>query len=346
MELTRGRKAAGLGLALLLTANDVAQSEYDQAYFADLSYSSYFFLVWFTTSLAALAFPLAVAAEHAWRRATLREGWREYVGARLRPRLEENARVSGRAAAAVAAANVLSTYMWYASLSSTPVSVNSPLSRACTLVLVFAVSVVVLREQATARKVAAVAVALAGVALTGYGHFRDRGGPGEQAGAAHGYLLILGAAAMWAAYEALFRLKVGRANAHGVLLSVSAQGAAVLAAGPVCVPLAVGAGLEPWPDLGDRRVVAFLLVNAAFVTTYVCLYSLAMSVTSPLFITLVGLVGIPGAAAADYALHGTRPGAWTCAGMAAVVCAVLVMASAGRGGRKERRGDSYVELHE
>lgn len=336
----------GIVLVLLLAANSVLQAEYDQAVYSSLDYSSYYFLVYFTASLTALLFPVAVCLDLAWYYAAASgRPARGYASARLRPLLEANPgyslRAYARASVPLSALNFFGSYAWYMSLDLTPVSVNSPLFRASAMLLVFALSVLFLGERAAGHKLAAVALCVLGVALVGWGNYRwpatDAAAREGRGGTARGYALILLAAALWAVYEVVFRLRVGRANAMGVTLLVSMQGVAAFAALWAGVPLVAGAGLEPWPDLGDRRVVAFLWANWAFAATYYLMYGVGMAVTSPTFMTVAGTLGVPAAGAADVLLHGAAFSAASVAGMVCTVAGVLVMSLGEVAGRRLRR---------
>lgn len=346
----RAAKVGALLSVLALTTSSVAQAEFIQASLGgSFRFRANFFLFYATAVCTLPAVPAAAFAQYAWRRyaigeqssATMASHWRDF----LLPRLEANEAFSlSRYAAAAAPLNALtfaSFYLFVLALEDTPVSVGTSVFRAATVCLVFALSVVLLREPPTPVRVAATALCVAGVAMAGYGNYRwPSDGDAERsghAGAARGYALMGSGALLWASHDVLFQRAVGRPNGYGVaLLTFFGQAFAALAYWPVWLAVSLS-GAEPWPDFGDSRTGVLVLVNSAF--SAVPWHSIALSLAGPLFTDLAGTMAVPMSGVADVVLHGASYAPLTVCGMVTVTCGIAVVSLAGHVGG----GDGVVD---
>lgn len=89
---------------------------------------------------------------------------------------------------------------------------------------------------------------------------------------------------------------------HGILLVNTMMGAAVLLVLWPFIPIFFSTGVEPPANLSSVDVNVFLLINASFTVSYYLLYTFGMTATSPLYISMTSLVGMPMAAFADWIL--------------------------------------------
>jgi drug/metabolite transporter (DMT)-like permease len=117
---------------------------------------------------------------------------------------------------------------------------------------------------------------------------------------------------------------------HGVLLVNTLMGLVVLLVLWVPIPILSYTGIETldiWTDSSNnmKEVILFLCANAGFAVSYYLLYTFGMTATSPLYMSLTGMIGIPTAALADWILKDKTFGPLTLTGMGLVSLGVLAI---------------------
>jgi len=110
---------------------------------------------------------------------------------------------------------------------------------------------------------------------------------------------------------------------HGILLINSMMGGVVLLGLWPLIIILFYSGVEPVADVTSIDIDLFLLVNACFAVSYYILYTFGMTATSPLYISMTGLVGMPMAALADWVLKSKEFSTLTLVGMGLVCLGVL-----------------------
>lgn len=226
----------------------------------------------------------------------------------------------------------------FVSLDLMPVAINGAIYRS-TMVFVFILSILFLKEVIVFLKLVALALCVAGVVVVGIGNYQSDDSAKNEV---LGYVLVLVSSFLYACYEVSihtttsrttdhddilqvgYRRWIGEANVHGILLINSMMGFVVLVGLWFLIPVFWATGVEPSVTF-DYDIVLFLLANAGFVVSYYLLYTFGMTATSPLYMNTTGLVGMPMAAVADWLLKGKHFAPLTLGGMALVTLGVLAI---------------------
>jgi solute carrier family 35 protein F3/4 len=217
---------------------------------------------------------------------------------------------------------------WAVAVSKTTVAVFMAINMsAC--VPIFALSVIFLGESVTAPKIACVACCLGGVVLVSVRTAQLKP-TGEDAS---GLFWSFGYLALFSIYMLVWGAKVTARVKPGVPDRTTLPMIVLLGFATLCLlwwPLLVldKLGVEPlvFPTAEQWRVVGAVAALAIFSNLT---FMLALSASTPLFVTIGQVLQIPGAAAADLVLHGVALDPWSCAGYVLISCGFVAFSLQG-----------------
>lgn len=310
---------------LFLVANSVGQSQYARISYGRLSFTSYYFLCWFTNIWLSLLFPLYLLFAFVRYLCSGPETKKTGFVGHVRQMLMANPHFSWKKYLLLGLAltffNFFSSYIWYISLNLLPVSINTSLYKS-SLIFVFILSAIFLRERIVVLKIIALVLCIAGLCMVGVGHYFES--HTETIGAASGYILVIASALLWAGYEVLFRARIGSANPAGVLLIVTLLGlySLVLLWPPLLFLPVIHA--EP-AVIFTPQVIQFLAVNAVLAVTYYLCYAFGIALSSAVYMSVSGMLSIPVAGLVDGLLIGVYLSPLSISGMALVFVGVLLV---------------------
>eukprot|EP01062_Namystynia_karyoxenos_P082059 TRINITY_DN9160_c0_g1_i2.p1 TRINITY_DN9160_c0_g1~~TRINITY_DN9160_c0_g1_i2.p1 ORF type:complete len:441 (+),score=126.69 TRINITY_DN9160_c0_g1_i2:111-1325(+) len=243
-------------------------------------------------------------------------------GRSLRHALAATGFFSWKAAAATAAwMGVLYKYnaFWAAAMSVTSVAVFYSISQSY-CVIVFLLSVALLGERVTPFKVVSVCFCVGGVLLISLAPDSGDNTSTRVMGIVYTLIFTLG--------QAIFTVLWGHflhgADVATVFLFLGLMGMSSIVLCWPPLPLLQWWGVEDLPVPTATQAGLIALVAATAVANNFTLM-LALSVTTPLFVSIGKVLQIPMSAAADRILHSETPAPLAMAGMAAVLLGFLIM---------------------
>lgn len=333
-------------LGLLIVMNVVGQALYAQTEYANIGYSSYFYLVWFTESFLPFSLPLFMTLEAPVRiiRGVVKseESDRKFkhsVSAYFRF-VRESFENLGRSRKSdhrkniflligcfilMAILNFGSSYTWYWSLAFITISANMALYSTVAPFL-FLIGVVVRTERFKLSKCLATMMCFAGAIMLFFESDGDASDV-ERHDWIIGCFLIILSALLYAAYETLYQFAVGRSNPHIVLLSQTCMGIFVFSVLWIPIIPLTKLGIEPRVTLvGHPDVTSFMFVNVGFAVSYYLLFAFGITLGKPIYVTVVSLLNIPVGAIVDKYVSDITHTAIGTAGLVCMSAATLVIA--------------------
>eukprot|EP01065_Artemidia_motanka_P030406 TRINITY_DN36423_c0_g1_i1.p1 TRINITY_DN36423_c0_g1~~TRINITY_DN36423_c0_g1_i1.p1 ORF type:complete len:393 (+),score=58.30 TRINITY_DN36423_c0_g1_i1:55-1233(+) len=217
---------------------------------------------------------------------------------------------------------------WAAAMSITSVGVFYAISQSY-CVVVFALSVIWLGEAVTALKVVSVVLCVAGVIMISVAPDETK-----ESNQTHvtGILLTLGFAVGQAVFTVLWGHFIPKAHVGTVLLFLGLMGLFSIVVCWPPIPVLETTGAEVVPDQSKLGIMA-LVALCAVANNFTLMF--ALSLTSPLFVSVGKVLQIPMGAASDRIFHGKTPHFLAAIGMVAVLFGFLTM-TLERGGRGPR----------
>jgi len=224
-----------------------------------------------------------------------------------------------------------SGWLWFISIVMTDDVVNTVIFQSC-CVWCFVISVVVLKEKVTVIKAVSTLATFAGVAIISNWPCTspdDAGKVPQGKEALLGDTLCLCAAILYALYEVLYKLFAEEEAEVSNLRSACVSASFVAYIGlwnlfALWVPIAAGhyAGWVPF-TLPPDAVMNTVLLDCVLEGAYLAWIILAISMSSPLFVTIGTVLAIPASAFMDYVLHGISCPALSFAGTGLVIAGFI-----------------------
>ncbi|KCV71838.1 hypothetical protein H696_01256 [Fonticula alba] len=204
----------------------------------------------------------------------------------------------------LACISFLMLYLWYLSLNHTMLSLNTAIYQ-CVCVVVYFLSMILLKERADWRKFLAVAVCITGVFLTAFAPTED---DSSTDGTALGYMLLIGSTILYGLYEVLFawyRLVPPDAPAlEGLLASIYTLGLTgvwTFLIFWIGMPILQATGFEnialpPTPELRMDLLILWFVVVIYHALLLICLFMAG----SPLLVSVGTILAVPTAILVEF----------------------------------------------
>ncbi len=225
--------------------------------------------------------------------------------------------------------NSSSTYIWYITLDKIPASINFALSHSEVLIVLL-LSLWILPKGSihlTHFRLITLFVLLIGLLLVAWGKAKSSTGAVANVSAKQwvtGVSMVLAATLLWGFYEVFFKKFFGSVSVAGVMLLQSLMGLHCLVfGGAVLVYFWLGK-LEPVVQL-TSQVWRFLIDSTLFSCSYFVVYSLALKLTSPFYVSFGSLLSLPISAVADHLLWNSHFPIITIIGMCVIVISVCLL---------------------
>ena len=302
---TRGKSLVGVGMVLCIVVLFSLNSQVMAGLTARKGHGeprvSPFLIIWLCHACLGAFLPAHAAYTVCYRQQLSGGAWLRQLRGLLGPR-------TAAATLGLSAVYMLQNWAFVKALEFSSVTVDTAIYQ-CVSIWVFLLSVAWLGESAEPRKVAAVALSVAGVLLISASGVGSGGGAGGAGGAAGGLRqnelagagLALLSTLAGAGYQVVFKGYCGALSTGGVFLFLGLMGLAHLAVLWLFMPLLHVTGVERfvWPSARQWGVLELTSLVALCVNT-LCMFTI--HICSPLFLSVGMALTVPASYLCDLAL--------------------------------------------